>query len=763
MTVEQWLGKDNTLGIDIWNKKYRYNNESFDEWLDRVSGGDSDLRQLILEKKFLFGGRILSNRGLDKLGEKVTLSNCYVVEPPEDNIESIFDCAKKLARTYSYGGGCGVDISKLAPKGARVTNTAKETSGSVSFMDLYSLVTGLIGQNGRRGALMISIACDHPDLEEFIEIKSDLDKVTKANISIRITDKFMLAVKMRKPFVLSFTREETGETIRKEIDAYSVFHKLCEMNWDYAEPGMLFWDRIENWNLLSADKEFSYAGTNPCAEEPLPAGGSCLLGSINLSEFVTENKTFNFTDFKKTVDIAVRALNIVLDEGLPLHPLKEQRESVRDWRQIGLGIFGLADLLIKMGIKYGSPESIDLCDMIGHAMAYQAIMTSNSIAIEVGSYPKYKPDAVKQSPFFTEHIDELYRENISEIGLCNSQLLTIAPTGSLSSMLGVSGGIEPVYANYYTRKTESLHGHDEYYKVYTPIVKKYIDEYGLKDDSELPDFFVTAQTLNYKERIDMQSIWQRHIDASISSTVNVPNNFTVKDTEDLYLYAWEKGLKGVTIFRDGCKRTGILTTDNKKKETKENNSDSNVPITLQRGMIIKADDNCIGKKRTLQTGCGTLHCEAFFDPDTGDLLETYLSKGSKGGCLNSLTGLSRLISLSARAGVDIYSIVDQLKSSGTCPSYAVRTATKHDTSIGSSCPVAVGNALLNMYKELQGELFEDVDEKPIKNKETIKRGKRLEIKPVDESQIVPCPECGSPLVFEGGCNSCKNCGFSKCD
>lgn len=763
MTVEQWLGKDNTLGIDIWNKKYRYNNESFDEWLDRVSGGDSDLRQLILEKKFLFGGRILSNRGLDKLGEKVTLSNCYVVEPPEDNIESIFDCAKKLARTYSYGGGCGVDISKLAPKGARVTNTAKETSGSVSFMDLYSLVTGLIGQNGRRGALMISIACDHPDLEEFIEIKSDLDKVTKANISIRITDKFMLAVKMRKPFVLSFTREETGETIRKEIDAYSVFHKLCEMNWDYAEPGMLFWDRIENWNLLSADKEFSYAGTNPCAEEPLPAGGSCLLGSINLSEFVTENKTFNFTDFKKTVDIAVRALNIVLDEGLPLHPLKEQRESVRNWRQIGLGIFGLADLLIKMGIKYGSPESIDLCDMIGHAMAYQAIMTSNSIAIEVGSYPKYKPDAVKQSPFFTEHIDELYRENISEIGLCNSQLLTIAPTGSLSSMLGVSGGIEPVYANYYTRKTESLHGHDEYYKVYTPIVKKYIDEYGLKDDSELPDFFVTAQTLNYKERIDMQSIWQRHIDASISSTVNVPNNFTVKDTEDLYLYAWEKGLKGVTIFRDGCKRTGILTTDNKKKETKENNSDSNVPITLQRGMIIKADDNCIGKKRTLQTGCGTLHCEAFFDPDTGDLLETYLSKGSKGGCLNSLTGLSRLISLSARAGVDIYSIVDQLKSSGTCPSYAVRTATKHDTSIGSSCPVAVGNALLNMYKELQGELFEDVDEKPIKNKETIKREKRLEIKPVDESQIVPCPECGSPLVFEGGCNSCKNCGFSKCD
>lgn len=265
MTVKEWLGEDNQLGIDIWHKKYQYNNETFDEWLDRVSGGNKNVKQLIKERKFLFGGRILSNRGLDKEGIKTTLSNCYVISPPEDNIESIFECASKLARTYSYGGGCGVDISKLAPRGAKVNNTAKETSGSVSFMDLYSLVTGLIGQNGRRGALMLSISCEHPDLEEFIEIKSDLDRVTKANISVRITDDFMKAVKDRKMFTLSFTRTETGETITKEVDAYSVFHKLCEMNWDYAEPGMLFWDRIENYNLLSEDDDFHYAGTNPCA------------------------------------------------------------------------------------------------------------------------------------------------------------------------------------------------------------------------------------------------------------------------------------------------------------------------------------------------------------------------------------------------------------------------------------------------------------------------------------------------------------------
>lgn len=747
MTVQEWLGTENQLGQDIWERKYRYENETFDEWINRVSGGNSEIANLIKEKKFLFGGRILANRGLENKGRKISLSNCYVIEPPEDNIESIFDCAKKLARTYSYGGGCGVDISKLSPRGAKVNNAAKETTGSVSFMDLYSMVTGLIGQAGRRGALMLSLSCEHPDLEEFIGIKSDLDRVTKANISIRITDKFMAAVKNKTPFTLSFTRLETGETITKEIDAYEMFHKMCEMNWDYAEPGMLFWDRINNWNLLSCDDEFEYAGTNPCAEEPLPAGGSCLLGSINLAEFACDTG-FDFESFKHCVKSSVIALNEVLDEGLPLHPLKEQRESVYDWRQIGLGIFGLADLLIKLGIKYGSPEAIDLCDMIGHTMADMAIKTSAVLAKEYGVYPKYKPEAVEQSAFYSKNALGETKELVESFGLRNSQLLTIAPTGSLSTMLGVSGGIEPIFANYYTRKTESLKGHDEYYKVYTPIVKEYMDKHGLKDDSELPDYFVTAQTLDYKNRIYMQSIWQSHIDASISSTVNVPNDFTVEQVEGLYMIAWDAGLKGVTIFRDGCKRAGILTIKENVEDIVEK------PHRLERGMIIKADDNCIGKKRTLRTGCGTLHCEAFFDPDNGQLLETYFSKGSSGGCNNFMIGLSRMISLAARGGIDVYSIVDQLKSSGTCPSYAVRTATKHDTSKGSSCPVAIGNALLEMYEEMMDEVgFSDVEEKEL---EVI----TPKIVPVSKAK---CPQCGGELVFEGGCNTCKNCGWSKCD
>ncbi len=266
MNIEEWLGNHNQLGIDIWNKKYRRNYETFDEWVERVSGGDKDVASLIKEKKFLFGGRILSNRGVND--ERVTLSNCYVIAPPEDNIESIYETAKKLARTYSYGGGCGIDISKLSPTGAKINNQAKSTSGAVSFMDTFAQVTEQIGQNGRRAALMISIDCTHPDLEKFITIKSDLNKVTSANISVRVSDDFMRAVQNDCDWELYFHRPETDETITKIVKAKEIYHLLCENNWNYAEPGILFWDRIEGYNLLNNNPEFKYAGTNPCAEEP---------------------------------------------------------------------------------------------------------------------------------------------------------------------------------------------------------------------------------------------------------------------------------------------------------------------------------------------------------------------------------------------------------------------------------------------------------------------------------------------------------------
>ena len=754
MFIEEWLGKENQLGIDIWKKKYQRNGESFEDWLDRVSGGDADVVELITDKKFLFGGRILSNRGIDD--EKVTYSNCYVISPPEDNIESIYDTAKKLARTYSYGGGCGIDISKLAPCGAKVNNQAKSTSGAVSFMDTFSQVTEQIGQNGRRGALMISIDCTHPDLEKFITVKSDLNKVTSANISVRVTDRFMVAVKNDEDWELYYKRNETGEEIKKTVKARDIFDLLCRNNWDYAEPGILYWDRITNWNLVSNDKDFEYAGVNPCAEEPLPAGGSCLLGAINLAAFVRNGK-FDWHDFNRTVNIAVKALNNVLDEGLERHPLAEQRKTVRDWRQIGLGIMGLADMLIKLGIEYGSPDSITLCDSIGYSMARNAIVASADIAGHAGCYDKYNEQYVTTSPFFAEHIkpdDEEAWSFVEANGMRNSQLLTIAPTGSISTMIGVSGGIEPIFANYYERTTKSLHGHDEVYKVYTPIVKEYMDAHGIKDELGLPSYFVTSATIPIKRRIDMQSVWQKHIDASISSTVNLPNEATVDDVKDLYMYAWEKHLKGITVYRAGCKRAGILNVDTKKDTESKPESPS---LTLPRGSIIEPSNDLIGKKRKIQTGCGSLHVLAFFDPIDGNLQEVYFNKGSTGGCANFMTGLSRMVSLLCRAGVDIMTIKDQLDSTGVCPSYATRKATHHDTSKGSCCPMAIGNALVEMYNEIQSELDDKEDEeKPVK---------KTPVEPIKDVNVHQqlCQECGEPLVFEGGCCTCKSCGYTKCE
>ena len=732
MTVEQWLGESNKLGIDIWHNKYQHNNETFDEWLKRVSGGNQDVEDLIVDKKFLPGGRILSNRGVTD--SKVTYSNCYVISPPEDNIESIYDCCKNLARTYSYGGGCGIDISKLAPAGAKVHNQARSTSGAVSFMETFSQVTAQIGQNGRRGALMISIDCHHPDLLEFIDIKAKPDSVKKANISVKVTDDFMQAVKDDKEWVMSFTRPETGETITKTARAVDIFNKICQNNWNWAEPGILFWDRIENWNLLSNNDEFHYAGTNPCAEEPLPAGGSCLLGSMNLAEFVKDGM-FDFHDFCESVNIAVLALNDILEEGLPLHPLEEQRKSVSEWRQIGLGIMGLADMLVKLEIPYDSDIARDLCGNIAHAMADQALFMSSQIATwKKAPYEKYDL-RVMSTPYFKAHADTVTHQCVESYGLRNSQLLTIAPTGTLSTMLGISGGIEPIFANSYTRKTESLHGHDEYYKVYTPIVQKYMDTHGLKDESELPNWFVTSSDISPRDRIAMQAVWQYSIDASISSTINLPEIATVEDIKDIYMTAWEMGLKGVTVFRNGCKRTGILTTDSKEVRTctDENKTPKYNYITpVSRKSIGTTHGNTYCKK----CACGTLYITLNRDDD-GNVVESFIHTSKGGICQANTSAVNRLVSLCMRSGVKTDEIIDQLKgiTCGACTK-AMSNGIKLD---GISCPDILARTLIEFCKPTEE--------------------KKLVEKPTNQEC---CPECGEPIIHDGGCVQCTNCGWSKC-
>lgn len=742
-TVEEWLNNEE-LPITIWRNKYQHNGESFEQWLDRVSGKEERVKELIREQKFIFAGRILANRGVTD--RKVTYSNCYVGAPPEDNLESIFDAGSKMARTFSYGGGIGLDVSKLRPKGVRVNNAAQTTSGATTFMDLYSYITGLIAQNGRRGAAMLSLSCEHPDLEEFINLKSNLDVCTKANISVRMTDAFMKAVDKNEEFVLHFTMEE-GSKITKIVNAREMFKLLALRNWEMAEPGILYWDRISNYNMMQGTG-FHYAGTNPCGEQALPAFGACLLGSLNLSNFVynpfQEHAYIDFSALSEAVETAVYALNEVLTEGISLHPLKEQRDTVAKWRQIGLGTLGLGDMLIKLGIKYGSEESFQIIHTIYRDIAQTAIKASLKLAKEKGAFSACTEDirkAIVNSDFIKNlMLPDSVLKDIETYGLYNSQLLTCAPTGTIGTMLQVSTGVEPNFAFSYNRRTVSLNNEETTYKVETKIVKDFKAATGA---TELPDYFVASADIDYHDRIKVQAMLQTYIDASISSTINLPHETTVEQVFDLYMEAWRQGLKGVTIFRDGCKRQGILTTDKKPKEEAKK-------TTTQEIKIREVSSDCIGLKRKLQTGCGSLHLLAYFCPTTGQLLETYFSKGSTGGCALFMTGLSRMVSLAARAGVPIENIVDQLLSSGTCPSYAVRRATKNDTSKGSSCPVAIGHALMEMYKEFNETLKGKGQLCPLPSPE----------KPAVES--LKCPECGEPIQMVEGCMTCPSCGYSKC-
>lgn len=733
MELKDW--KLSQLGEDIWKKKYQNGDETFTQWLDRVSNGDTEVKDLIINKRFIFGGRILASRGVTD--RKVTYSNCYVLPQVGDSIEEIYDTNKYLARTFSYGGGCGIDISQLRPKGSPVNNAAMTTTGAVSFMDTFNNTSQTIGQKGRRGALMISMSVNHPEIKDFINAKTQNKKLEQCNISVRTDDLFMTRI------------------IAGDGNANDLMYKLAENNWDWGEPGMLFWDNINKETLLSEyikNGEFEFAGVNPCAEEPLPAGGSCLLGSLNLSEFVKdpfgERPVFNTPAFIRAVKIAVRALNQVLDEGLPLHPLQIQRDSVAKWRQIGLGIMGFGDMLIKMRIPYGSDRCSKLIATIGKALCNAGLQESALLAKELGTFESYNEDFILNSFYMQSKIKAgaIQEETINLIksyGLRNSQLFTIAPTGSIGTMFGISTGVEPVYdVNGFARTTKSLNAEDKVYMEYPDIVHQAIEADDIDMLNNKPAYLIGAKDLDFMSRVKTQADWQQWIDASISSTLNLPNEATVEDVFKAYVLAHELGCKGLTVFRDGCKKVGILN----KIEPKEEKSK---PIQLNT--IDTAINHCIAFGSKLQTGCGSLWMTVYFHKETGQLCHIFLNKGSKGGCNSYMVGLSRLISLAGKKGATVEEIVDQLNSVVACPSFVSKQATQSDISSGRSCADAIGRELLKLHEQFKCTYLNQPEIVELKVQDKI----------IAKSK--QCPECGAALTYTGGCISCFNCGWTKCD
>lgn len=755
MTENEWLNNDE-LALAIWHKKYQNNNESFEDFLTRVSGNIEPVKELIRRKRFIFGGRILASRGITD--RKVTLSNCYVLEPPEDNIESLFDCCKRLARTYSYGGGCGISISKLRPNGAAVHNAAKTTCGPVGFMDLFSQVTGTIGQAGRRGALMLSLDVRHPDVEEFVDCKTDLNKVNYANISVMVTDDFMKAVENDEDFILhwpcemdvskeeaksleydklTFVETSCGPVYLKKIKAKKLFDKLAKNNWDYAEPGILYWDNIEEYNMLNLDDDFRYAGVNPCSEEPLPAGGACLLGSINLSEFVikpfTENSQIDWDALEEATRIAVRALNMVQIEGTTLHALKEQQESCKKWRQIGLGTMGLADCLMKLGIKYGSEESLNAIRKIYRQMAIDAVLESLDMAKENGCYPGCKKEELAMSSFI-QHLElpDNCIEDIKKYGLYNSQLLTCAPTGSIGTMSQTSTGIEPQFALQYTRKTQSLEGKDTFFSVNAKIVEDFYKTTPVKD---LPDYFVTSADIKPLDRIKIQSVLQEYIDASISSTINLPKEATVEQVADIYINAWKYNLKGVTVYRSGCKREGVLTTDTPKpeevvetkapKRPKELEADFYTVMSKGHQYIVLVG---LYKDKPYEIFAFEPNIKISAVPHRGKITKKSKMHYSFESEYLQITELELANENVEEKAATLYA--SMLLRHGVNIKYIIKTAKKVNDNITSFSSAMCRILAKYIPSEVSNE---------------------------------KCPECGGNIINEGGCKHCESCSYSKCE
>jgi ribonucleoside-diphosphate reductase alpha chain len=529
---------------------------------------------LLGDFRFLPGGRIMHGAGNQA---KTTLLNCYVEKIADDSIEGIWNAAKHAAKTYSRGGGIGIDVSPLRPKGSRIHNAARHSTGAVSFMELFSLTTGLIGQAGRRGALMLTIADHHPDVLDFCRVKRNLTSVRYANISVRLSDTFMRAVEQDGPWTLWFEGPQTGR-IEQVIRARDLWKELVEGARDWAEPGCLFWDRITGWGTSN------YGGlqpisTNPCGEEPLEHGGCCDLGSINLMRFVdkpfTADAAIDHAELDRAVRAGVRFLDNVLTCNEDRHALPHQEEAAKRSRRVGLGITGLGDILAMLGLRYDSDRAIRTAGDLMRRIKETAYAYSVELAREKGPFPAFDAERHLEQPFFSIFPDHLV-QGMRRHGLRNVSLLTIPPVGSGSVLAGCTNGLEPIFALSYTRRSESLS--QEYHNVLHPLAAEYarlhgLDLSGLRATADphgylkakLPPHFVGAHEIDPLRRVDMQAALQKHIDQSISSTVNLPHDATAETVEQVYLHAWRAGLKGVSVYREGS-REGVLITEHARRD-----------------------------------------------------------------------------------------------------------------------------------------------------------------------------------------------------
>ncbi|MBA65202.1 MAG: ribonucleoside-diphosphate reductase, adenosylcobalamin-dependent [Candidatus Marinimicrobia bacterium] len=751
-SIEQYY-KNDSLGIDVLKQKYlapweKHPNEMWHRQAKALASVEKTkaLRTkmekqyyAILEDfRFVPGGRIMHGAGREDI--TTTLNNCYVVAVRSDSIKSIYETIINEALTYKYGGGCGHDLSILRPSGKAINGTGGESCGPTGFMNLFSENTNTIAQHGRRGANMQTLRIDHPDIEKFISIKTgDIDMVKYSNISVLLTHDFMQAVKDDSNFDLKYNEE-----IYQTIKAKDLWEKIITHAHSSAEPGLLFWDTMKDYH--NAEYCSPLISTNPCAEQPLPDGGCCNLGAVNLERFVDNNGNFMIEDFKSTVSTGTRFLDNVVDYNMDRHALDDQKENATNDRRVGLGILGLGDMLVKMGIQYDSEDALQTIEQIMQIFRDTSYETSVDLAIEKGAFPNFKWSGYSKSKF-VKNLPKPLQQKIKKNGIRNSTLTTVAPTGSGAIVARVTSGVEPIFATSYKRRVKENTGYGKTfkeYKVYHPVIKKL---YGT--DENLPEHVKTAHNIDPYFRVRMQGTIQKYIDSSISSTVNLPRDITEETIADIYMTAYEAGLKGITVYREGS-REGILITEENQDNSKKNveslqNEQATEKTPRSRPTQTK------GVTRRIRTGEGTLYIT--INEDGNGLCEVFTTIGKAGGNAAAQSeAISRLISLSLRSGLDPKAIVRQLKGiSGPNPTW-------EDGRLILSTPDAIGKALDDYLKE-------NNDKSTLKTSNSIERPRiTLAQDNSKKSEKISCVECQNiSVVHEGGCMICKECGWSKCD
>lgn len=764
----------NPVFEEIWKDRYCKNGETYEHNLLRVAEYCSNTEEekdafydIMKRGEFFPGGRTMSNAGI---GEKLTLNNCFVAPAVQDSMDDIFAKVALGARTHQRGGGIGYDFSDLRPAGEMTSNDAV-ASGPVSFMDVFNAQTATILQGNRRGANMGVLSVYHPDIEAFLEAKaSDPKRLCHFNLSVMVDDAFMEAAEHCDNITLHWPvyndvgyieHDESKWKVRKTVNAKELWEKIIRKAYDNGEPGVLFYDAMNDLNPLYYTERIRC--TNPCAEylsgtvygQELSSsayGGACNLGSLMIHNFVADPFGDNaHIDWERLTDViftAVRMLDNIIDKNQFPHEIYENYQKT--FRTIGLGVTGLADALCMLGLRYNSAEARDFTDRLMNYIAHEAYAASMLLAEEKGTFPGYKKEYLSNE-FLMSHVGGKYRWDdlcaaIKEHGIRNAKLLAVAPTGTMSIVFGnnCSSGIEPIFSLGYDRKVKIGAQTDDAEQTVTVEDYAYhlYKEMGIEGKD---DVFRTALNISVEDHLAMLGTIARHVDMSVSKTINIPTEYSFEDTKEVYEKAWNLGIKGCTIFRPNALRPGIFNTS--KKEDEHYNTADEIP----RGMIEDVPQNLTYQKHKIKTGCGSLYLFVGVDENDGKIYDFFTNTDGVGGCTVSTQANSRLMSAALRGGVPVEYIIEQLQKSGSCPSYQYARGKGKEVSKGKSCPSAIAYVLQSVVDSLKAE--DDCDDGCC---ETVEK-----VAPSAEGGV--CPECGeNEVVHEGGCLTCRNCGWSKC-